>query len=287
MLATLLLLFEIISGGQLAAWLRGYDLSDNLQNELATRSLNRGVSFLGVISPLAALAAWRFFTGHRRILALCATTLALACALSWGKDAVLLAGAGAVGCAVLVLLPNPWPKRLFSGAIMSLVVLWPLLALQLPGPQAIWEQWRAWPPSLQHRLFIWNFTAERIVEKPVLGWGMNSAKFIPGGDRDIDVGSDQGRLQWRALPLHPHNAILQWWLELGTVGAALAAALTSFGARAICRLTSRADRVAAAAVFGQICVISLLSFGAWQSWWLATMVFAVWLVRILVPLDQA
>lgn len=116
---------------------------------------------------------------------------------------------------------------------------------------------------------------------------MNSSKFIPGGNQDVTVGHGKSELQWRPLPLHPHNAILQWWLELGAIGAILAGGTVLSAIRSLCRLPDRPRRLAAAAIFGQACVVAMLSFGAWQSWWLAGLILCVWLITILDPLDQA
>jgi O-antigen ligase len=286
-LATTMLLIDIGSGGYLAGWLRGYDVSDVFQQELALRSLNRGVTLLAMFSALVVLAAWTLRQPSRRWAGLALSAIALSCALGWGKDAVILAVIAGTAAAFLTLLPGHWPWRLLAGGMAIMVLLWPLAVRPLPGPQQIWEQWQGWPQSLQHRLFIWKFTTDTIVEKPLLGWGMNSAKHIPGGNQDVTVGHGRNELQWRPLPLHPHNAILQWWLELGAIGAVLAGAVVLAAIRALCRLSDRPRRLVGAAIFGQACVVSLLSYGAWQSWWLAGLILCVWLIDILEPLDQA
>lgn len=286
-LATTMLVTDMISGGYLAGWFRSYDISDILQQELALRSLNRGVTLLTVFCPVLFLIIWRLRQPSRRWTGLGMLALSLTCVLFWGKDAVVLAVIAAMLTAVITLLPGRWPWRILGGGLIVLVLLWPLAVRSVPGPQQTWEQWRSWPHSLQHRLYIWNFTSARIEEKPWLGWGMNSSKFIPGGNQDVRVGQGKHELQWRALPLHPHNAILQWWLELGSIGAILASGVVISTIRALCRLPDRPRRLVSAAIFGQACVVSLLSFGAWQSWWLAGLILCVWLINILEPLDQA
>ncbi len=77
-----------------------------------------------------------------------------------------------------------------------------------------------------------------------------------------------------ALPLHPHNASLQLWLELGLPGAALGAVLIGGIMIRIGRMaTARIDKAASAALVLGIATIGNLGYGAWQSWWLA----AIWL----------
>lgn len=286
-LATAMLLTDILSGGHLAGWFRGYDVSHVLQQELALRSLNRGVTLLAMFSVLVVLAAWRLRSPSHRWAGRGVAAASLACALFWGKDAVVLAVVAGTAAAVLALLPGRWPWRLLGSGMAIMVLLWPLAVRPLPGPQQIWEQWQGWPQSLQHRLFIWKFTTDTIADRPFSGWGMNSAKYIPGGNQDVIVGPENRSTQWRPLPLHPHNAILQWWLELGAIGAVLAGCVAVSAIRALCRLPDRPRRLVSAAIFGQACVVSLLSFGAWQSWWLAGLILCVWLINILEPLDQA
>lgn len=286
-LATTMLLTDMISGGHLAGWFRGYDIGDVLQQELALRSLNRGVTLLAMFSTLLFLAIWQLRSPSRRWMGWVITLLGLSCALFWGKDAVVLATAAGAAAVLLALLPGRWPWRLLGGGMTVLVLLWPLAVRPLPGPQQIWEQWQGWPQSLQHRIFIWKFTTDNVAERPLSGWGMNSAKFIPGGNQDVIVGRPGNSARWRPLPLHPHNAILQWWLELGAIGTVLAGAVVLSAIHALCRLSDRPRRLAAAAIFGQACVVSLLSYGAWQSWWLAGLILCVWLINILEPLDQA
>ena len=83
--------------------------------------------------------------------------------------------------------------------------------------------------SAGHRLLIWSFVGERIAERPLLGWGLDASRAIPGGKEEIRPGLTR-------LPLHPHNAALQVWLELGMPGALLAALLS-----AGCGCASRRD----------------------------------------------
>jgi O-antigen ligase len=140
------------------------------------------------------------------------------------------------------------------------------------------------PLTAQHRVLIWDFTVDRIAEAPVIGWGMEAARAIPGGTEVFDratldrFGLDSQRERdWFArpvsqrLPLHTHNAALQVWLELGLVGALLAAALagaTLLAAGATTLPAAALGAAVAGAVTGQ------LSFGVWQPWWIASMLLA-------------
>jgi O-antigen ligase len=109
------------------------------------------------------------------------------------------------------------------------------------------------------RVAIWRFVAGLIAQRPWLGWGMDASRvFDP-------------------IPLHPHNAALQIWLELGVVGVLLA---TLFWAWLWARLGAQADRNPSEASVGAATAtayltIGGLSFGVWQEWWLALGVLAL------------
>jgi len=129
----------------------------------------------------------------------------------------------------------------------------------------------------KHRLAIWAFAGERIAEHPIRGWGMNSSKIIPGGDEYLYTEDGEGI--GTALPLHPHNGVLQIWLELGVFGAILFIAFILAIIRYIYR--SVPDRYLAAIMVGQLTIaltLGSISFGIWQGWWMATLWFGAGLI---------
>jgi O-antigen ligase len=114
------------------------------------------------------------------------------------------------------------------------------------------------------RLDIWRFTARKIAEHPWRGWGVDASRV------------------WDEIPLHPHNAALQLWFELGVVGAAIGAV---FWAYVWARIGRFADENAlSAGVFAAVAVAYLsiggMSFGVWQEWWLALGALAVVVCRL-------
>jgi O-antigen ligase len=107
--------------------------------------------------------------------------------------------------------------------------------------------------SWGERLDIWSFATAKIVERPWQGWGLDASRTF---------GS--------AISLHTHDAAIQVWLELGAVGAVLAA-LFWIGIWSLIEGLARRDRTAAAAAAATAVAyltIGGLSFGVWQEWWL-------------------
>lgn len=130
--------------------------------------------------------------------------------------------------------------------------------------------------SIIHRIQIWHFAATRIHERLIFGWGFNSARNVPGGAERYLVKDKQGKIigQGDRLPLHPHNGAMQVWLELGLPGAVLFAGLIAIIAYRASHLPSRRMSAFAVGLATTAFLVWLLSFGAWQGWWLSTLCLA-------------
>jgi O-antigen ligase len=76
---------------------------------------------------------------------------------------------------------------------------------------------------------------------------------------------------------HPHNALLQIWVELGAAGAVLAATLLVLTTIWAWRLRGLAA-VIVAGLAGTVLSIAAVSHGAWQGWWIADVGAAIALI---------
>jgi O-antigen ligase len=148
----------------------------------------------------------------------------------------------------------------------------PLVPLVSPPEQPLLPR-ALLKPSAIHRLVIWQFTDARIAERPALGWGMDAARSMPGHNQYRSLPDAQGVEQrYELMPLHPHNGALQVWVELGAVGALIAALITVVPlARLAGRDVPSLDRAAGLASLAAAAVEVSLSYGVWQSWWVATL----------------
>ena len=78
---------------------------------------------------------------------------------------------------------------------------------------------------------IWNTTYKHIKDKPIFGHGLDSTRALYSHEDRIfpkvimKATGESKKIIAEPIPLHPHNAILQVWLELGVVGAGLLAFL--------------------------------------------------------------
>ena len=117
-----------------------------------------------------------------------------------------------------------------------------------------------------HRLIIWSYVKEKILEKPIIGNGFFSSRNIANENLITERGTN-----YQLIPLHPHNSILQIWLELGIIGLFLFFLFIKFLITKIFKFAQFNHKVSTVAIisFFLIFFIGLASFGLWQSWWIS------------------
>ncbi|NCP61824.1 MAG: O-antigen ligase family protein [Alphaproteobacteria bacterium] len=133
--------------------------------------------------------------------------------------------------------------------------------------------------SFAHRLYIWDFITKQIWEKAFLGWGASTSRGFPTDGLTTFEGSD-------ILPSHPHNHIMQLWLELGGVGALILAVLHFMLFRSIAKLESR-QATAWAMLFSVMSFVILsLSHSIWHKWWMTWLGAAGVLMAVVLKRAQ-
>jgi exopolysaccharide production protein ExoQ len=235
--------------------------------------------FAYLLLPLCTtlfLRGWRVLAGLLAVL-----TIGVICVLV-GETAQIAFGVGVV-VAMLFYFCRQRLTRFAAIASVILILGAPLIFPPLDGIDAVHHVSRYFKPSLWHRLDIWSFVGSHIAEKPLLGWGLDSARAIPGSNVQIPGGLP-GQT-W--LPLHPHNAPLQLWLELGLPGAALFALFVARLWLALGAMTW--PRLYAAAAGGSLVtalVVALGSYGIWQEWLISTEFLTLFLILVMARLAQ-
>ena len=172
-------------------------------------------------------------------------------------------------------------RAAYAAAIVSVLVIIsaPLTFARLERIPAFAETADAIKLSAGHRLLIWSFAGDRIAERPLAGWGLDSARAVPGGKDPIRPGQS-----W--MPLHPHNAALQLWLELGVPGTVLFALIVSVVWMALARANwPRLYCAAAGASLAIALIASCAAYGIWQEWWLGTLAISLFLVLVMARVE--
>lgn len=154
-----------------------------------------------------------------------------------------------------------WARRLLAVGIIVTIFAAPLI----PGPifkhfftdTSMNEKGLLEEASIPHRFEVWNFVSSKIQQKPLLGWGLDSTRFIK---------SDQ-ELQWMKADhvMHPHNAVLECWIEMGVFGAALAAFFVFFLLQKLENLPPLLQRYYTMLLVVTLGVLSM-AYGLWQAW---------------------
>jgi O-antigen ligase len=156
-------------------------------------------------------------------------------------------------------------QGLMIAGVLTVALAIPLYPFILPIVDSTLSSMNIGNFSLRHRFAIWDFAATRTMEKPILGWGLGTSRVVPGADGTTDL----LRRGAETLPLHPHNALLQMWLELGIPGILFAlVAVVTILSKITRYVSGRKELATALTVIFSATLIAELSYGIWQSWWL-------------------
>ena len=124
--------------------------------------------------------------------------------------------------------------------------------------------------SIIHRLLVWKYVGKKIHDKPFLGHGAGTSRLI-GQNIVLNIPNTKIDIKG-AIPLHPHNNFLEIWLELGLLGIIVMSLLwikiIKFGINI--RKKSYVLGTGVCTSIISIFIISNLSFGVFQAWWLAS-----------------
>jgi len=252
--------------GGLARWLRHFTVFD------------RGATTL-------ALALWPTLLATavrgKRWAAAALVLLTLAVVLSLKSRTGMLCLVAALGLWPIARMLPRTCAALIAAGLVALVAVLPSVPLTMDAVVRIHQAVPRFDNSAIHRFAIWHFAIDRIAERPVLGWGLDASRALPHASDLVDDPRipEIAKAGGTWMPLHPHNAALQWRLELGLPGAALATLAVLW---IVWRVSAQAagppaTRAAALAVVAASLVVAMLSYGFWQAWWQSSL----WIIAAL------
>ncbi len=256
-----ILVIEALEGGKIYGWLNSFG-KHPLRPDLAKRDSARGCYAVALLFWPLALATWRKVPVAIPGVVFVAL---IASALMLGVDSPAAAMILSLG----VFLAIRVNARLGVWACMVAVVIYHLGAplVFLPHGHAVTDIPADMGKESWHvRVSIWRFASLLIAHKPLLGYGLDASRVYEGH-----------------IPMHPHDAAIQLWLETGVIGALLSALFWGWLFFQIERI-SRKDPVWAAvacATAAAYLLIGAISFGVWQEWWLGLGAIAIavcWMV---------
>ena len=137
------------------------------------------------------------------------------------------AAAVAVGIGSLsFLIASLAPRIVYKSAAIGLTLFIlgaPFAMNALPDARTIGKVLPELSYGVYPRLVIWQYASNLVMENPLFGHGIRTSRALSKTDTKIPFVYRENKKIHRgdteAIPLHPHNGLIQIWLELGAGGA--------------------------------------------------------------------
>jgi O-antigen ligase len=238
-------------------------IGKDVEASWALRSVAQGSYVLAMLFWPVAVGIWAAGRRYLAAVFIGGGVLALALLHIAAPVAALISSAAVFGLVIWLGRPAAI-GGLVVAVLQTLVAPWLIRGLAEDG---MFRSLRPrLPASWAARVDIWTFTSARMTEKPLLGWGLDASRTFKGH-----------------IPLHPHDAALQLWFELGAVGALLGALIWAFifWRYATAARTRRLYAATGCATAWSALVIGAVSFSLWQEWWVCLVALAFAAVAVL------
>ena len=269
--------FEIFTDAYIYKYLReGQDMRVNMS------FLNRGtIAFVFFLLPTFVLLKHAAIA--TRLKKLIVIALILATALIF-----VLTQSQSAQMAIIILLIFafifPANRRaayvLLGAGICAGILIMPLLVQYLYASFAVDLSAMPWMSDgyAASRLEIWDFVARKALENPLYGHGIEATRLVEKFESPL----------WftpYAHILHPHNFVLQVWIEFGLIGAIGLSALLMLLLQKIYKMPKEVRRYAVA-VFMSVCAVGCTAYGLWQGYWLGLILFVLCLIVYMAKLTE-
>jgi O-antigen ligase len=159
--------------------------------------------------------------------------------------------------------------KLYFSLLIAKILLLPIMLFYAFETAAVTKLLPSFPQNWYDRAEMWQKSVMLIREKPLLGYGINAASTIDG---NIDIAKNI------VIQVHPHNIILQLWLETGLVGMLLLAFAVYKFYQSLSSIHDRVNMATTLASFSAFLVFANISFGIWRDWWLCS----IWLAVLVI-----
>ena len=236
-----------------------------------TSVINRGAVNI-VLCSFAAISMIRFWNADKwkkwSLGVIMISSILLMLSLTQAQSAQL---AFAVGVFTYIAFPHSW-KRAYTALAVIITILFmsaPWLSQYTFSHLASDVNSSSWLSQgyAANRMEIWDFVSRYGLEKPILGHGMEATRYVESFNH-------QHLYHKEDSVLHPHNAIIQIWVEFGLVGSLIFCAILIYVINSISRLPKENARTAIS-LFLSTMVIASISYGLWQSHWIGVILYVL------------
>lgn len=269
LIALALIWFELASDLVVTRLLRGLE-----PGAVTLEFFARATSVLALFIWPAGLVIWRRFGWGWALLIYVLTLVTVAQMTSMASILALACGGAVLLLAVIFPRVAGWA---LAATIAIMVAVTPTMSVVAPATKAVLTEAGMTNISVLYRLIIWDHIGERAAERPIVGWGIDTARHLEGATEFVEIVTlpDGRRPSAQLVTLHPHNGLLQIWLDLGVPGILVVAAILLLAVRWIMRnIDDRRSLATCLATVVAGLVIMQISYGIWQGWWQS----ALWLV---------
>jgi O-antigen ligase len=238
------------------------------------QNLGHGVTVLTLFMPVVVVLLWNV-SRLGKIYAGLFAALVLACGVVSGVSSALVAAMLALlvmGLASYRPYLAVWMSFLLAQFVILAAPFLAFMAVHMPD-----EMKHKLAFSWHERVDNWGYLYGRIFEHPLVGHGFDAVRTF---NETHTIRGFEGRA---IVSLHPHNAGLHIWVELGLVGALIAAAALFIGSYDIRKKASfsHAQLIAISGVCIAATIISGLSYGVWQDWWWASIILSAGVISMI------
>ncbi len=119
-----------------------------------------------------------------------------------------------------------------------------------------------------NRIEIWNFVMVYAMNNPLYGHGIEATNYVShfGFEPLYNEGDTF---------LHPHNFVIQIWMEFGLIGIILLSAVLGVFLSLLYRIQNLTARKSLSVLFIIVLFAASVTYGLWQSWWLGELLFLI------------
>ncbi len=224
---------------------------------ISPAELNKHVSVLTLLAPFGIIFSIRARFITFPLLLAVLTGLVLSATEDNAAQLSMIIMILSVPC--LMIMPKAAPRIAF-GSIAFILLFMPWIspvAFDAFAEPLAHKNTFAQQANMSMRLENWDFLSRRIAENPWTGFGVDTT-------RTMTFDTDQKYFRGNTI-LHPHNVVLQLWIECGLIGVMYALGVLAFLYH---RLTSLSlpTRIMPFAILGGLMVFLLVSWSCWASW---------------------
>lgn len=234
--------------------------------------VNKNVAVFALLFPVGLYAA--LTSGHR---AAAAMLVIVAAGVMYKTDSQAAQLAMIVMFCAFALFRLP--RRIFIHGAFALTAL---LLVSFPffsqaamdrfaEPLSRYEKTHLGGASVAMRLENYDFLSKRILEAPVTGHGIDTARYMTFDTDEIYYPGN--------TIMHPHNIYLQIWLEFGAIGVAFFLGFLAFIWGRVRKISGSSGMIAVT-FFCMLMVILSISWSMWASWLVGAAILMSAIVRM-------